>query len=218
LDSLGYNTDVTNAYKIHRLNDNNEGATRNWWAEFIKSRDAVDPIANKELPGTPGSRPFRSFDFFASQPDSTRTNYRDPRDNTLLRSLPLDRGSNPDDPRQLFEVADRAEHEGSSVDFHTRNRILSKIMGNTTTRSNTFTVFMSVAYFEASGAGLTAHDGVVQIGDRAHGKTVHDVDYRGFFVVDRTRIEEAYDPTTKKFDNWKRLVRHRHLIQSIQED
>ncbi|WP_339734151.1 hypothetical protein [uncultured Gimesia sp.] len=218
LDSSFYNTDVTNAYKIHRLNDTNEGATRNWWAEFIKSRDAVDPIANQELPGTPGSRPFRSFDFFASHPDSDRTNFRDPRDNTLLRSLPLDRGSDPDDPRQLFEVANRTEHEGGNVDFHTRNRILSKIMGNTTTRSNTFTVFMSVAYFEASGAGLTTHDGLVQIGDRAHGKTVDQPDYRGFFVIDRSRIEEAYEPTTKKFDNWKRLVRHRHLIQSIQED
>ncbi len=218
LNSSAYSTDVTNAYKIHRLNDNNEGSTRNWWAEFIKSRDAVDPIANQELPGTPGSRPFRSFDFFASRPDLVRTNYRDPRDNTLLRSLSLDKASDPSDPRQLFEIANRTEHDGSSVDFHTRNRILSKIMGNTTTRSNTFTVFMSVAYFEASGAGLTTHDGLVQIGDRAHGKTVDQPDYRGFFVIDRSRIEEAYEPTTKKFDNWKRLVRHRHLIQSIQED
>jgi len=91
-------------------------------------------------------------------------------------------------------------------------------MGNTTTRSNTFLVFLSVAYFEASGDGLTTPDDLVQIGDRAHGKSVHTADYRGFFVVDRSRIDEAYEPTTKKFDNWKRLVRYRHLIQSIQED
>ncbi|WP_144981570.1 hypothetical protein [Gimesia aquarii] len=218
LDASTYNIDVTNAHKILRLNDNNEGATRNWWAEFIKSRDAIDPIANQELPGTPGSRPFRSFDFFGSR-NVASTGVRDLRENTLFRSLPNDiSNGHLDDPRQLFEVANRTEHEGSSVDFHSRNRILSKIMGNTTTRSNTFTVFMSVAYFEASGPGLTVHDGLVQIGDRAHGKAVNQPDYRGFFVIDRSRIEEAYEPTTKKFDNWKRLVRYRHLIQSIQED
>ena len=213
-----YNTDVTNAHKIHRLNDNNEGSARNWWAQFIQSRDAIDTVANIELPGTPGSRPFRSFDYFASDPDTARSNYRDPRDNTLLRSLPFDKTSEPDDPRQLFEVANRGEHENGPVDFHSRNRILSKIMGNTTTRSNTFIVFMSVAYFEASGAGLTNHDQLVQIGDRAHGKTVHQPDYRGFFIIDRSRVEEAFEPTTQKFDHWKRLVRYRHLIQSIQED
>ncbi|MEQ8634170.1 hypothetical protein [Gimesia maris] len=218
LDSGAYNIDVTNAYKIHRLNDNSEGSARNWWAEFIRSRDAVDPIAGIELPGTPGSRPFRSFDFFGSRNVAT-TGVRDLRENSLFRSLPTDISNGlVDDPRLLFEVATRSEHENGPADFHSRNRILSKIMGNLTTRSNTFTVFMSVAYFEASGAGLTAHDDVVQIGDRAHGKSVHVPDYRGFFVVDRTRVEEAYEPTTKKFDNWKRLVRYRHLIQSIQED
>ncbi|QDT93763.1 hypothetical protein [Gimesia algae] len=218
LDGGAYNTDVTNAYKIHRLNDTSEGSARNWWAEFIRSRDAVDPIANIELPGTPGSRPFRSFDFFGSRNAAT-TGVRDLRENSLFRSLPTDISSgHVDDPRLLFEVATRSDHENGPADFHSRNRILSKIMGNMTTRSNTFTVFMSVAYFEASGAGLTAHDDVVQIGDRAHGKSVHVPDYRGFFVVDRTRVEEAYEPTTKKYDNWKRLVRYRHLIQSIQED
>ncbi|WP_417386320.1 hypothetical protein [Gimesia sp.] len=218
LDGGAYNIDVTNAYKVHRLNDTSEGSARNWWEQFILSRDAYDAQAENFLPGTPGSRPFRSFDFLASSPDTNRANYRDPRENTLFRSLPLDRGSDFDDPRSLFEVATRAEHENGPADFHSRNRILSKIMGNMTTRSNTFVVFMSVAYFEASGAGLTTHDGLVQIGDRAHGKSVHVPDYRGFFVVDRTRVEEAYEPATKKFDHWKRLVRYRHLIQSIQED
>lgn len=217
LDGGAYNTDVTNAYKVHRLNDTSEGSTRNWWEQFIVSRDAVDPYTGKNLPGTPGSRPFRSFDFFGSRNAAT-TGVRDLRENTLFRSLPNDISAYPNDPRLLFEVATRSEHENGPADFHSRNRILSKILGNMTTRSNTFTVFMSVAYFEASGAGLTANDDVVQIGDRAHGKSVHVPDYRGFFVVDRTRVEEAYEPTTKKFDNWKRLVRYRHLIQSIQED
>ena len=218
-----YSTDIGNGRNLYRLTDRAESSDRDWWEEFITSRDAVDSVAGIALPGTPGSRPFRSFDFFGepAQTGATTTN-RDPRENTLLRSLPTDYyHSTPSisaDPRQLFEVANRTEHTGGPSDFHTRHRILSKIMGNTTTRSNTFMVFMSVAYFEASGAGLTAHDGVVQIGDRAHGKTVNQPDYRGFFVIDRTRIEEAFEPTTEEFDHWKRLVRYRHLIQSIQED
>lgn len=217
LDGGAYDTDVTNAHRVHRLNDSAEGLTRNWWEQFIVSRDADDPIAGKPLPGTPGSRPFRSFDYFGSRNTAT-TGIRDLRENTLLRTLPNDQSAFPNDPRLLFEVATQTEHQNGPVDFHSRNRILSKIMGNTTTRSNTFLVFLSVAYFEASGAGLTTHDDVVQIGDRAHGRSIHEADYRGFFVVDRTRVEEAFEPSTKKFDHWKRLVRHRHLIQSIQSD
>lgn len=218
LDAATYSTDVTtNSHQVPRLYDTAEGSSRNWWEQFILSRDGFDPSSGYYLPGTPGSRPFRSFDFFGSRAVPT-TGVRDLKENTLFRSLPADRSTHPDDPRHLWEVANRTEHEGGSVDFHTRNRILSKIMGNTTTRSNTFLVFLSVAYFEASGDGLTTPDDLVQIGDRAHGKSVHTADYRGFFVVDRSRIDEAYEPTTKKFDNWKRLVRYRHLIQSIQED
>ncbi|QDV20930.1 hypothetical protein Pan153_56100 [Gimesia panareensis] len=215
LDGSAYNIDVTNAYKVHRLNDANEGSNRNWWEQFIVSRDANDPIAGKPLPGTPGSRPFRSFDYFGSR-NTTTNGVRDLRENSLFRTLPNDRSAFPNDPRLLFEVANQSDHQNGPADFHTRNRILSKIMGNTTTRSNTFLVFLSVAYFEASGAGLTTFDDVVQIGDRAHGKSVHEVDYRGFFVIDRTRVEEAYEPSTKKFDHWKRLIRHRSLIQAIQ--
>tara|TARA_R110002049_G_scaffold308957_2_gene515175 strand:- start:277 stop:4926 length:4650 start_codon:yes stop_codon:yes gene_type:complete len=221
IDATNYDSDVRNSRELYRLTDQGD-SSRDWWSEFINSRDTADPFSGLHLPGTPGSRPFRSFDFFGEPSRPVNSANRDPRENTLLRSLYSDYTSATStvssDPRQLFEVAIRSEHEGGNVDFHSRNRILSKIIGNTTTRSNTFTVFMSVAYFEASGAGLTAHDDVVQIGDRAHGKSVHVPDYRGFFVVDRTRVEEAYEPTTKKFDNWKRLVRYRHLIQSIQED
>jgi hypothetical protein len=218
LNATNYDLDVLNSRNLYRLTDRAESG-RDWWDQFIQSRDGRDTaVSGLHLPGTPGSFPFRSFDYFASKPDADRTNYRDPRDNTLFRSLPYDKSSDADDPRQLFEIANRSEHESGPVDFHSRNRILSKIMGNTTTRSNTFLVFLSVAYFEASGAGLTAHDDVVQIGDRAHGRSIHEADYRGFFVVDRTRVEEAFEPSTKKFDHWKRLVRHRHLIQSIQSD
>ncbi|WP_417391803.1 hypothetical protein [Gimesia sp.] len=217
LSALNYDSDIINGRNHYRLSDRADSA-RDWWSQFLISRDGFDStVSNLHLPGAPGSFPFRSFDFTGS-PGLLQNSYRNPRENSLLRSLPLDRTVEPDNPRQLFEVATQPEHEAGDVDFHTRNRILSKLIGNTTTRSNTFTVFMSVAYFEASGAGLTAHDDVVQIGDRAHGKSVHVPDYRGFFVVDRTRVEEAYEPTTKKFDNWKRLVRYRHLIQSIQED
>ncbi|MCA9015871.1 MAG: hypothetical protein KDA77_11115, partial [Planctomycetaceae bacterium] len=168
------------------------------------------------IPGTPGSRPFRSYDY--APPTSTPAAVRDLRENTILRSLPTDISSANPNPRLLFELATGAEHLGTSaidIDGHTRNRLLSKIAANTTTRSNTFVVFMSVAYFEATGTGTTTYGAPVQIGARAFGKTANEPDYRGFFVIDRTRAEQAYEASTGKFDHWKRLVRYRHLIESI---
>jgi len=63
-------------------------------------------------------------------------------------------------PRRLFEVGTRQDRYGlnlggvpegdeDNVDFYTRNRLLSRMMGNSTTRSNVFFVFIQVDYFEA---------------------------------------------------------------------
>ena len=195
----------------------------NWWQEFIDSRDAADTGIGTSpyprIPGTPGSRPFRSF--HRNIATSSQDEVRDLRENTILRSLPGDVATNPRNPRLLFELTTSAEHLGNSglnnVDVHTRNRILSKIDANTTTRSNTFIVFMSVAYFEASNTGTTVYGDPVQIGDRLSpidaARTVNDPDYRGFFVIDRTRAEQAFEPSTGQFDHWKRLLRYRHQIQ-----
>lgn len=189
-----------------------------WWGEFINSRDNADGGITDapRIPGTPGSRPFRSFHH--GKGFSTATNVQDLREHTILRTLPVDVTGGSNNPRLLFEVAFPTEHLGTAgaadkVDFHTRNRLLSKIAGNTTTRSNTFVVFMSVAYFEASGAGTTTYGSPVVIGARANSLSPNAPDYRGFFVIDRTRAEEAFEPSTGQFDNWKRLIRYRHQIE-----
>ncbi|QDU07288.1 hypothetical protein [Gimesia aquarii] len=201
-----------------------------WWQAFIDSRDNIDPgLANPaRIPGTPvrldlprvsRSQPFRSF--YHSTPASSATDVQNLREHTIFRSLPTESGSA--NPRLLFELATNAEHVNAgsvAVDSHTRNRILSKIAANTTTRSNTFVVFMSVAYFEATGTGTTIYGDPVQIGARLSPfptvpvRTANQPDYRGFFVIDRTRAEQAFEPTTGQFDNWKRLIRHRHTIQN----
>lgn len=215
-DSDAFTMDMSGAADHPTLTANHLGA--DWWEEFIKSRDAGDSglASAPRIPGTPGSRPFRSYDY--APPTSTTDAVRDLRENTILRSLPTDISSANPNPRLLFELATGAEHLGTSginIDPHTRNRILSKIAANTTTRSNTFVVFMSVAYFEATGAGTSTYGSPVQIGDRAFGKSANEADYRGFFVIDRTRAEQAYEPSTGKFDHWKRLVRYRQVIDSI---
>ena len=211
----------------------------NWWQEFIDSRDARDYGSltgnNPRIPGNPKSdsstlsstsprdypsQPFRGFHGNVS--DGSNIHVRDLRENTIFRSLPSDvTGSLENNPRLLFELTTSAEHLGSAglnnVDVHTRNRILSKIDANTTTRSNTFVVFMSVAYFEATGDGTTVYGDPVSIGERMSpddpARTANQPDYRGFFVIDRTRAEQAFEPSTGKFDHWKRLVRYRHQVQ-----
>jgi len=192
-----------------------------WWREFAESRDAKDfGLTNDpHIPGTPGSRPFRSFDY-ATGFTSTGT-VNNLRENTIFRSLPTDISSANPNPRLLFELTTNNEHLGSAglnkIDVHTRNRLLSKIAANTTTRSNTFIVFMSVAYFEATGTGTTTYGSPVQIGERMSpedpARTANQPDYRGFFVIDRTRAEQAFEPSTGQFDHWNRLVRYRKQVQ-----
>ncbi|QDT29951.1 hypothetical protein [Gimesia panareensis] len=214
-DSDAFTLDLATNYRNPPLTAPHLGGG-NWWTQFLQSRDAADPVItnNPRIPGTPGSRPFRSL----HQNQSTSLNGL--RENSIFRSLPADSGSN--NPRLLFEVATGAEHIGTAgaankVDFYTRNRLLSKITANTTTRSNTFIVFISVAYFEATGAGTTTYGSPVQIGARLSpidpARTANQADYRGFFVIDRTRAEQAFEPSTGKFDHWKNLIRFRHTIQ-----
>ena len=205
----------------------------NWWLQFQNSRDpkcyginSIPPVDAPHIPGSPKvvneqAVPFRSLHRNIPT-NNDQTKVRNLRENTIFRSLPVDFSSTNYNPRLLFEVAEVDEHEGTAsalekVDFHTRNRLLSKIAANTTTRSNTFVVFLSVAYFEASGAGTTTYGSPVQIGGRLSPfdatRTANQPDYRGFFVIDRTRAEQAFEPSTGKFDHWKNLIRYRHTIQ-----
>lgn len=142
--------------------------TRDYWQQLLRARDGVDdptvagaqrgndPVTGFLLPGLPGAQPFRSFNFAADGLDSL--------EQTLLRGLPLDLSTGLDaselPSRRLFELGTPNERYGTTgmdeleqvedqVDFYTRNRLLSKIAGNTTNRSNVFFVFIQVDYFEA---------------------------------------------------------------------
>jgi len=147
------------------------GANR--WNEFVESRNGLDPFSKLFLPGTATSRPFRDFGFIYRGEKSI--------EDTLFRSLPADVKADPTngwiEGRRLFGLGNAQTNSLS------RLRLLSKIAGNTTTRSNVFHVFLQVSWFEAYRNPL---NGNVRIGAPLKNATSH----RAFFVLDRSRILE----------------------------
>lgn len=201
------------------------GTVRDWWAEFLRSRDRWDPVTTYFLPGMPNSKPFRGFGHTAHprEYNDTMAPYDINAvsglvDQTILRRLPGDTdgggnsskgdGSMPptasETNRLLFEVGSAADHGGNAVNQYARHRLLSKLMNNTTTRSNVFIVYISVEFFEA---GLTTQ-GAVRIGGPLADSTGH----RGFFVVDRSAALDAYDPASGTFD-FRQMIKHRLTIR-----
>lgn len=149
-------------------NDSATGASgsfeRDWWHEFIKARDGVaggpDPTTDVYLPGVAGTNPFRApLVAQENNPQSSleRTGFRDliadRNDSSLGTLFPTELPI-----RRLLEVGTQVERYGThgtpvddgAVDHYTRNRLLSKVLNNSTTRSNVFFVFMQVDYFEAA--------------------------------------------------------------------
>ncbi|MBS0265333.1 MAG: hypothetical protein JSS02_25590, partial [Planctomycetes bacterium] len=172
---------------------------RNWWQQFLYARDQKDPVTGLYLPGTASSRPFRPLSHYDSEPS---TNSLNSLDDTLLRGLPLDQQNLPTalDKRGLFEARAQGDlasqgSAGNTIDYYTRQRLLAKIAGNTTARSNVFMVWVTVGFFEAYEAvpAVSTPNGsttaVMQIGAETE-LTRH----RGFFVVDRSVLEDAWVP------------------------
>jgi hypothetical protein len=226
---------------------------RDWWEQFIATRDGVDPlpVANGgtglSIPGmprsvfpgtpsptpvivtpTPGSHPFRSLGFSAY--GGVDANYNGPLESTLLRSLsgdPVTTGAGTfDQRRRLFELGTLAEHGASTWDYATKQRLLSRLAGNTTTRSNIFFVWIQVDFFQAKDVGpslSTPDTGVVRIG----AKLSTSPGYRGFFVIDRSQalplVTPQYLPTTttgppfvfsfNQSFNYQSLILYRQRIQ-----
>ncbi len=122
------------------------------------------------------------------------------------------------DRRQLFEartVADLASAGGTNtVDPHTRHRLLHKVANNSTTRSNLFMVWVSVTRCEVVFDAATR---TYRIGGRLDGETdlaSASGDFpieRAFFVLDRSQLEEAYDPRTGTF-NFRKFIKYRKTL------
>jgi hypothetical protein len=203
------------------LGTNENDGLRDWWFDLLASRDGLHPETNLALPGMPYSRPFRDIGVMADistlpEPNSTNPDNNSPIEDTILRSHP-----DLDAPRGLFDLgnADDAERyagdnggsgSGVAIDQFNRRRLLSKILGNTTNRSNVFFVFVSVQFHEAYEDPTT---GSVRIGGRIdlNSDGRRDDGHQGFFVIDRSAAEEAYNPKTGTFD-WKELLKYRLTI------
>jgi hypothetical protein len=241
-------------------------AARDWWEQFIATRDGVDPLAvgsggtGLSIPGmprsingtapplglsvTPGSHPFRGMGFSAYG-GVDANGYNGPLESTILRALggdavtppaaptPANSGAAFDLRRRLFELGTYVQHTGSRpstspppLDYATKQRLLSRLVGNTTTRSNVFFVWIQVDFFQAKDVGpsLTPADtGVVRIGAKLGTSPA----YRGFFVIDRSQalplVTSQYLPTTttgqpfvfsfNQSFNWQSLVLYQQRIQ-----
>ncbi len=171
-----------------------------WWGDFLRSRDGEHPDfpgTGFSLPGHVASNPFRDLghldDIAAGD---------NPVEDTILRTHP-----GPGNPTGggLFDI--NTNGNGNQL---LRRQLLGKLMNNTTTRSNVFFVFIHVQFHEAYEDPAS---GAIRVGGRmdlnSDGRS--DDGHRGFFIVDRSAAEEAYDPRTGTFD-WKQLVKHRVTI------
>jgi len=176
---------------------------RRWWADFLYSRDGMDPVSGKVLPGLPAlgrgnstwgtsrdGHPFRSASMALREDPATGTfSPASSLQDTVLRRLP---GSVLNyNTRGLFELGTSAEPDSLAFDYSTRYRLLSKVLSNGTTRSNVFLVFIQVEFFNAKiKPDMTTGEEYVRIGDR-EGTPGH----RAFFVVDRTKALELLSGT-----------------------
>jgi hypothetical protein len=185
-------------------------ANRDWWRDFLLSRDGQDATSGLWLPLSGTSRPFRDLgllttpiDPTTSLPSTTRSSIED----TILRRMPTASSAA---GRRLFELANENEFTfltsgATPIDPLMRHRLLSKMIGNTTTRSNCFVVFVTIGMFECvqvTPAGST--EAATRIGaPLLQGGA--PVTYRKAFIVDRSAAFEGLDQTTGSFD-WKKLV------------
>jgi hypothetical protein len=122
---------------------------------------------------------------------------------------------------QLFEARPTDDIGVDAYDYHTRNRLLAKLANNSTERSNVFVCWIVVEFFEAHQPDPVSNPQIVQVGGKLEGSPTH----RGFFVIDRSRIERAVDQDSItnsgngngrddnfRFD-WREFVIHRRTIQ-----
>ena len=175
----------------------------NWWGDFLLSRDGEHPDfpgTGFTLPGYFDSEPFRDL----GHTDDLTAGH-DPVQDTILRDRPT--GVPGPTDGGLFDVDVPAGTPGHDL---LRRQLLMKVMNNTTTRSNVFFAFVQVQFHEAYEDPAT---GAIRVGGRIdlNGDSIRDDGHRGFFVIDRSAAEQAYDTKTGTFD-WRQLVKHRLTI------
>lgn len=218
------------------LRDQTPGALRDRWQEYLQQRDGntvaslqdPDPSTTGNgvayqivLPGTPGASPFRA----PGHRDASTTHGVG---ETVLQTLKDDRDTGASN-RNWLEVGSAAFHNDPTSVSNTstavqRHQILSKIMNNTTTVSNSFVVYATAAYFEAYEDPAT---GFVRVGGRIdldnpgdNGDLTEDAgedhttgwQQRAIFVIDRTEAINAFDQGSGSFD-WRRLIKERAIIE-----
>jgi hypothetical protein len=194
------------------------------------------------LPGTPNAHPFRSPGFRSGQTadenginetilrrmrndiddDNNGIADDDPSGfNTDGTAKPVGASDTASTNRHWLELASSALHTdpdnqgaGQSPSPESRHRILSKVVNNTTTVSNTFVVYATAAYFEAIEDPTS---GLMRVGGRldlepATAQSNPGWQQRAIFIIDRTEAFEAYDPGSGDFD-WNRLIKARATIE-----
>ena len=211
------------------LDQNGSPVNRDRWQEFLLSRDggvtaSYDPVAgsakNMLLPGTAKARPFRSPGY--RKPLNGVVEGDNGHDATVLRTLRDDvLDSDVATNRHWLEVNDPQQHKNPRpTSLMHQHQVLSKIMNNTTTVSNTFIVYATAGYFEAvehevggEGTGLYRIGSRIDI-DVTDGQTNINPGWqqRAVFIIDRTEAFKAYDPGSGDFD-WKRLVKSSTMIE-----
>lgn len=221
---------ITNDPEIGLMPDQTGESARDWWQEFIKSRDPIDPYwasasspVTIPLPGLPGARPFRSSAYLGTATVSGGS--RPSVDDTIFRRLPYDMGTSGSasdlyrmkegdaaattSVRRLLEVGNASDHQTTgtgAIDPYIRHRLLSKIQGNSTTRSHSYAVFIAVKYFIAG-----EDNGAIRIGGPLNGKP--EPEHRGFFVVDRSKLEKGANAGVGGYD-FRAFVDYRRIIQT----
>ncbi|WP_166830564.1 hypothetical protein [Thalassoroseus pseudoceratinae] len=225
---------------IRYMPDSQEFSTtgRDWWSEFLQSRDGLDLVSAGAitdnlaaiLPGSPSAKPFRPLTFTSDGLDSL--------DHTVLRELPLDvaNGVSVSNRRRLFELRD-----SSNADANQQYRLFSKLLNNSTTRTNAFFVFVQVDFFEVVETDVTVGSETYTL-QQVGGKLSDSPAYRDFYVVDRSKAFgelrpanfdlrfEDYDPSMHDLPptfafwgnrngnnpqgfNYRKLIVHREIIE-----
>lgn len=196
-DQILNGSEDSNGDGLLGMADQTGDTARDWWNSFLAARDGVDATTGLPLPISGISRPFRDL---ANLKPRSLTAGETALDDTILRRLPTSVSAA---GRQLFVLADETEYTGNQIAPGIRHRLLSKMIGNTTTRSNVFVVFVTIGMFECYENPTT---GAVRIGGQMDVNNDGSPDtHRAVFIIDRSAAEDAFDKGSGTFD-WKKLV------------